>query len=191
MRMTTIQVYSKKCSSEGESCPKATKVGGNAKLSPPWYGYYRQVYSLFSGDKELKISDLEEVSETEYSFTIESANKDKLDAIEKLIGRSKAIGNITVTIEYKTEEPVDGDWGKIIETAFEGNPLFKEVIVEKDPILHVAFYYAIFAREIVSFWNDNLADYSGNEHYIPAELAHQLITAKTAVNFCTEKEETK
>ena len=184
MRMTTIQVYSKKC---GDECRKAvTTVGGDAKLSPPWYTYYRQVLNLFDKDPDLKISDLDQNSDTEYTFSIESQNGEKLQAIEKLIGKTKVIGNITVTIDYRYADAQEETWAKTIETAFEGNPYFKEVIAERDPILQVAFYYAVFSRDVISFWNDNLADYSGNQHYIPADLAKEVVTAKTNVNFCTE-----
>ena len=186
MRMTTIQVYSKDFCNKEKECSKS-KFENRAKMSPPWYEYYRKVLNLFQGDKDIKISDLDKVSDSEYNFSIESQNGDKIQAIEKLIGRSTVIGNVTVTIDYKCAEVENESWAKTLETAFTGNPLFKEVIAERDPILQVTFYYAVFARDIVSFWNDNLADYSGNMHYIAADLADEVVSAKTGVNFCTEK----
>lgn len=180
MRFSTIKA--KKSSEPEYKTPKAEK------LSPPWYGYQRMVSSLFDKDAEVTVSDLEELEDGNYAFTIESTNKDKLEAIEKLVGREKILGNIKVTINYKSGEHEEDDWAEVMETAFEGNPLFKEMVVERDPTMHVAFYYAVFSRDIVSFWNDNLCDYAGNEHYIAAELAKEVIGAKGAINFCTEKE---
>lgn len=178
MKMTTV-VYSKNYATE-------SKAKEGAKLSPPWYQYQRQVLNLFQGDPELKISDLEEVNDGEYTFSIESQNGAKLQAIEKLIGRTKMIGNVKVVIDYKYADGSNESWAEVVEAAFQGNPLFKEVIVERDPIMQVEFSYAIFARDIISFWNDNLGDYSGNEHYIVADLAKEVVSAKTNINFCTE-----
>ena len=158
----------------------------NVNVSAPWIGYYRKVYNLFCEDKELTISDLEDTADG-YKFSIESANGDKLQAIEKLIGAVHMVGSVKVTIEYKYANTTATDWEKVYVDAFKGNPNFKEIVSHTDPIMQTKFVYAVFARKVISFYNDNLGDYAGNEHYIPADIVKEIAATDALIHVCTEK----
>lgn len=157
-------------------------------IEAPWYTYYKKIYNLFSGDSELTIDDeLGEFEDGNYEFMISSKNGDKLNAIEKVLGYGRDFGGVKVIIKYGYENKPEDNWAEIYKTAFDGNPLFQEVVEYEMPLLGTNTY-AIFKKNIISFYDDNLSDYHGNSHFIVADLVKDVI-ASPEVFICTSNED--
>lgn len=153
-------------------------------LSAPWHIFHSQVKALFAQDCEVSVD--EEIGEIDggfgYTFGIYSDNKDKLQAIKKLIGSKVVFGDVPVIIDYgENEEDVVGVW----ERAFGGNPLFCRTVKNDMPYFG-NFNYALFKRDIISFYGDDLSDVKGNVHYIVSDLVKEVVANQKGMFVCTE-----
>ena len=156
-------------------------------IEAPWYNYFKKVYNLFKEDSELVIdNELVENKDGSFEFTISSKNGDKLWAIERLLGYGCVFGNTRVIIKYGYENKQEEDWANVYRTAFAGNPLFQEVAEYSMPIVGTNTY-AIFKKNIISFYDDNLSDYHGNSHYIVADVVRDVI-AEPHMYICTSND---
>jgi len=167
----------------------------NLKLSAPWVTYFKMVCNLLSGDPEIRMpKTITEGEDGKCSFWIESTNATKIIALSKILKNEIQMGNITITISFRC---INDDFGVDLQgdvtgadytNAFTGNPLFSKVVTEIFPG-DAKVYYAVFKREIISFFNDDMTDYHANAHFIVADLVKQVINESTTVNVCTEYEE--
>ena len=152
------------------------------KLDAPWVEFRKEVWNAFKDDAEVTVDDeLVELENGNYKFAIKSENREKLAAIRKLVGSMVVFGNVNLIIEYDNgdAEVTAETW----KTAFAGNPIFKDVISTEPPAF--AATYAVFAKQIVTFYDDNLADYKGNKHIIAADLVRDIVANPNAY-ICTE-----
>lgn len=179
---------------EEDSTPKTEekKVNSskNASLAAPWVIYYKKVAELLYGDEEVEVSELDENNDKpEKSFTIATDNFAKLTALKKILKNDIKFGNITLHINFM--DASDGtvtveDW----ETAFKGNEYF-EGISGSDP-KHPApegFKYALFSRDIIDFYNDDLTDCYGYDHVLPANIAKEITNENSTIYPSTIMEE--
>jgi len=156
-------------------------------IEAPWHNYHKKVYNLFNGDPEVTVDNiLTKNDDGTFEFTISSKNGDKLNAIENLLGYGKVFGNVRVLIKYGYENVEGKDWANIYKTAFTGNPLFSGVVECGMPLMGTNTY-AIFKKDIVTFYDDNLSDYHGNSHYIVADLVKDVV-ADPGIFICTSNE---
>lgn len=170
-------------------------MAANLKLSAPWVTYFKMVYNLLSVDPEIKMpKTITEGEGGKCSFWIESPNATKIIALSKVLKNEIQMGNITITISFRC---INDDFcvdlqndvtGADYTDAFSGNPLFSKVVSEIFPG-GAKVYYAVFKREIISFFNDDMTDYHANAHFIVADLVKQVSNESTTVNVCTEYEE--
>lgn len=144
-------------------------------LEAPWNSYHKKIFNLFDGDSEVSVdSEMKKTEDGNFEFTISSKNGDKLYAIERILGSGQSFSGAKVRIKYGYENSQEEDWASIWERAFSGNPHFREVIRYDVPILGKGAF-AVFNRDIISFYNDNLADYHGNTHYIVADMVNDIV----------------
>lgn len=156
-------------------------------IEAPWYNYYKKIYNLFSVDIEVTVDeDLTENEDGNFEFTISSKNAVKLEAIEAILGYGRVFGNVKVLIKYGYENMKEENYSETYKKAFSGNPLFKEVIDIEMPF-HGKSSYVVFKKDIITFYDDNLSDYRGNNHYIVADLVKDVV-ANTKLFICTEDE---
>lgn len=156
-------------------------------IEAPWYNYYKKIYNLFSVDEEITIDkELKKSEDGSFEFTIASKNGDKLNAIEKLLGYGRVFGKVRVFIKYAYENQKEENMSEVYRNAFTGNPLFKEVVDVTMPFFGTSTY-AVFKKDVVSFYDDNLSDYHGNSHYIVADLVKDVVTNPN-VYVCTDSE---
>lgn len=161
----------------------------NMELSAPWHEYHNKLMALFAEDNEVSVSpDLKEIAKGVYEITISSANSDKLYAIEKLIGNGRVFGNNFVTIKYLCENQINLDVEEYWERAFGTNPLFVKMVKVKTPIADSPVSYAVFTRDIISFFDDDVSDYCGNYHGIVADVVKDVVNTAYVLP-CTESEE--
>jgi len=158
------------------------KVG----LSTPWVTYARKVNALFEKDPEILV-DYENEGPT---LTIYVENAAKADALEQLLPASKEFGNVTLNIKVV---PANSQTKiSLFRNAFAGNPIVNKVetTVEMAPGAPQV-NYVIFAREVVSFFNDDLGDYFGAESTLYEDLARDVFDlGEDGIFFCTDLEKT-
>lgn len=154
-------------------------------LSAPWYVFHTQVFKLFEQDAEVIVDEELEETETGFIFGIYSKNIKKIQAIKKLIGSKVVFGDVAVDIDYGENE--NEDVAEVWKDAFSGNPLFCG-IVSADIPFDGSCDYAIFKRDIIDFYDDNISDVNGNSHYIVADLVKEVVSNKD-IFICTEGKE--
>ena len=157
----------------------------NVGLSSPWEIYRKRVYNIFSKDPEVEVQAISgEVVDGVFSFTISSVNSSKLAAIKKILKNDIPMGNITVHIDF--EDLSDGaPTVEDFEIAFDGNSLFDEIYTAEIPG-GAEIYYAIFNREIISYFSDDLTDYCGRAHEIAADIIRDITIESPEVSICTK-----
>ena len=144
-------------------------------LEAPWESYRKKVFNLFNVDPEINVdSELTELEDGNFEFMISSKNGDKLYAIERILGSGQSFAGVKVRIKYGYENAREEDWASIWERAFSGNPHFKEIVRYDVPVLGKGAF-AVFNRDIISFYDDNLADYQCNSHYIVADMVNDIV----------------
>lgn len=152
-------------------------------LQSPWVIYFKKVAELLSSDEEIEVSNLDEGSDDGvYSFTIASNNATKLNALQKILKNDIGFGNITLHIDFEyvsdSDEITAQDW----EDAFEGNEHFFSIVTRK--MTDVDWTYAVFQRDIITIYADDLTDYKTNEHFIAADIVKE-ISKSSRINVCT------
>lgn len=157
-------------------------------VEAPWYTFQKKVRALFNGDPDITVNDLvvDEGGEADYVLNIEVRKHKKFVALDRVISTYKEFGNIIVKIElYDVENNGLNSGVEIYETIFEGNPIMESVKnrVFPDGIPHG---YVCFAPEVVQFFDDNLADYSGNWTGLAEDIAREIFeNDSTGMQFCT------
>lgn len=162
---------------------KSTAVESiNVSLQSPWVIQGKKIINLFSKDPSITITDNYENGK--YTLFFQSDDKAKLDALSRVLDNYVQMGNISFVLEF---DGIDGeennaaasveDWKK----AFQGNPYFINLL-ESGPLNYT---FAIFKREIISIYTDNLMDYCYNNHYIVANLIDSVMNHNTCVVPCT------
>ena len=152
----------------------------NVNLQSPWETIRGKVYNFFAKDPDINVQDrCTDVGEGKYSFYIESQDSERLANLEKIMKKSYDLGNITLEIEFKYANGVpdllvDPDDVNTWKKAFGCNPYFVEVVTERDPAGR-DWNYAVFSRDVISFFNDDLSDYCANAHFIPAEIVREFV----------------
>ena len=151
----------------------------NLKLSPPWFTYCNELKAVFSEDPEVTVENLDEEN-----FNIKvtvSNNYQKFEALKKILKTQVYIGNITVNVDIVYDGSKDSSEVSIqdFKAAFAGNPKFVDAVTKdiKDPTgsIVATFPYAIFSKEIVQFYNDDMSDYCANFNGILADVVKDVI----------------
>lgn len=153
-------------------------------LEAPWETYRKELYNLFKFDPEVSVEQISFVSGAIYEVVITSTNYNKLMALKKILYNEIVFGNVTLKIAFDYKAPTDEDNSQAWRDAFEGNPLFDkiETVVAPDGS---NVNYAIFGRDIISFFNDDLSDYHSNKHMIVADIVKD-VTSDKSVYPCTK-----
>lgn len=161
-----------------------------AKLSPPWYSYQRQVLALFGGDPEVRVRDLHQVDQCNYTLFILVRNEVKARAIRALLPRTVEISNAHVTTrifipgeQCEVEPSKQVCEAQLLEDAFTGNPLFDRIDVHGYG--NIKWSYCIFKKEVLQFWNDDLSNFYGLHSTLAETIARDILTKEITVQFCT------
>ena len=154
----------------------------NVKLSPPWDEYARKLTALFAQDEEIHIK----YKENENKLSIFVDNADKYEALTKLIPSEKDFGghilNIEIVPANVSDEQKDNRY--YLKKLFRGNDAVSEI---KDAeIGAAAVTYIEFEKEVVQFWNDNLADLHGVKSTLMEDIARDIMPETTNVFYGTD-----
>ena len=159
-------------------------------LSPPWWSYQRKVKALFGSDPEVRVRDLFQEDEGNYTLFIIIRSEKKAQAIRALLPRCVEFGGTTVTSrifipvdECEVRVGLTGSDVQLVREAFTGNPVFDR-IEETEYKGFSAFTYCIFKKEVIQFWNDDLSNFYGLHTTLAENLADDILR-NVNVQFCT------
>jgi hypothetical protein len=155
--------------------PAATEEK-KAGLSAPWWTTYKKIKAIFEKDPEIEVSDLVEGENGQNFVTLTSANKAKLEAIASLVKDEFKYGNVTLTVQYYYSGSEEVDLSTF-DTAFKGNPIYV-----RSYDAGMGFFYAIFAKEIIQFYNDDLTDAYGNYNAVAADVVSDILVDGISIN---------
>lgn len=168
------------------------KKDTNLKMQSPWVTYYNKVNALFGKDPDIKV-ELKDDHDSSIKEIILYVNDEvKANAINLLLKNDINMGNLTLKV-YAVCPNTDNDAKSAlntIETAFKNNPIFKNTINVDTVIGNVS--YAVFAKEVVQFFNDDLTDAWGNYNGLPEDIAREILDVDkpllSRINICTDGE---
>ena len=154
-----------------------TKTG----LSAPWEIYYSEIEALFGQDDEIHIERY--FTDLDKTIVLMVDNQDKANALERILPKEKAFGNVTVQIEIKPANFDEYDIVKIYQKAFKGNPVLEDVFTADVPGSESTFF--VFKNKVVRFYADNIRDYQGKKSTLYETIAEDVFEDKEGVFFCT------
>ena len=149
------------------------------KLSPPWCTFVSELKALFGEDKDIRI----QFDEDEYEVKLFVDDPAKADALMQLITPQRVYGNVVLKVTVVPANSAEESDADLIETAFKGNPVLKEMMRLQTPFGE--YDYAVFRKDVVQFYNDNLCDPHGNESTLYEEIARDVF-GESGVFFCTD-----
>lgn len=150
------------------------------KLSAPWYFFYKELKALFDEDPEIKAI----FNEEEMEIKLFVSNGRKADALQQLLPEEKTFGNVTLRIAVVPANDGMTSATQLFEDAFMGNPVLSDLVHLDTPL--GSFDYAVFRKEVVQFFNDDLSDINGNCSTLYQDIAKDVFDTGIGVYFCTD-----
>lgn len=135
----------------------------------PWQTYYNEIRALFGEDPQVTTS----FDEAERVIELRVQDEGKADALAMILPFERDFGGVTVRTRIipANAEPIGPE---VVEAAFFGNPVFKELVVVDGPGVP-SLSYAMFRKSVVQFWNDNLGDPHGNLTTLYQDIAEDVL----------------
>lgn len=167
---------------DGMENNKAEEPKSTMRLSPPWVTYVNKLKVMFGRDPEIEIQFDDDTPEVKLFV----ANQRKYEALQHLLPDRMAFGNVNMIITLvPANQQMTGE--QIICAAFEGNPVFSQVVtvsgVYENPIT-----YAMFEKEAVQYWNDNMGDPHGVTTTLYQDIAESIFKRVDGVMYSTESD---
>lgn len=176
-------IFNKKENSNYEEEPTMKE---KVNLQAPWTEYHKKVFNLFAGDAEVNVYDVVDTEDGVKSFDIGVTNLTKLEALDKILKKEVVFGNVTLKINLIHDEIENKTIKDYFREAFNGNAYFKKISTVGMPGKEDAIPFAVFSRDVISYFIDDLTDYCGNAHTLPAEIAKEITNWETSnVRICT------
>ena len=151
------------------------------KLSAPWVKLYKEIETLFRHDEDIALS----FDENEKVITLRVDNAVKADALEKIMPKEKIFGNVTVKINVVPSNKEE-TYAELFSRAFEGNSALTGVYCMDTPMGKMG--YAVFRREVVQFFDDNISSPYGITSTLYQEIAKDIFE-DPGLSFCTDNYE--
>jgi len=155
------------------------------KLSPPWQTYMHELEAMFGEDPDISIR----FDENGMIIKLFVNNQAKCDALDKILRKEQAFGNVKLKIEVVPPNADDIDILDTFNAAFLGNPALKYTVPIECPL--GIFRYAVFQNKVVQFFNDQLDDLNGNKSMLFQEIARDIFADGLDVNYCTDTKDDK
>lgn len=150
------------------------------KLSPPWVTYKNYLDAMFGQDPDVEILFNDE--EPEVKLVV--SNGSKAVALRQILPETKTFGNVTLTINIETTKQDVSDLN-LLKAAFNNNPVLCRT--EGYDTVFGPVDFAIFKKEVVQFYNDEMYDMNGLKSTLYENIARELFPDMT-VHFCTDPE---
>ena len=147
-----------------------THDAAKPKLSPPWITYYREVEALFKNDPKVKVSFDE--GAMELKLYVEGSIK--AVALGQLMNQRVTFGNVELKILVVPANLQSSDDDlELMKIAFDGNDALK--YIKTVETLFGPRHYAVFKKDVVQFYNDNMEDLHGVTSKLYADVALDVL----------------
>jgi len=151
------------------------------KLSAPWIGYARELMILFGQDPEITVSyDPDNIAVTLYVN-----NPVKADAMSKIIPTERDFGGNILKIAVVPAN-TDEDITDIYRKAFNGNPIFKDIISTVFAPGVPGNTYIMFDKEPAQFYNDQFNNPDGIKTALYEDIARDALISYPGIFFNSE-----
>lgn len=157
-------------------------------LESPWETWCKELKALFSLDTDIGVSDIYESEngmDTDYGVAIMVKNHEKFLALDRLMPRVKAFGNVTLGIDLYDEENNEVNVSELFRTLFDGNGILDSIKTRTDQT-GTDWNYVLFKPKVVQFFDDDLTDYNGLWSGLAEDIARDVFSENgRGVCFCT------
>ena len=152
------------------------------RLSPPWYTFFNFIKHTIGKDKQVKVLEMKEVSEVDFLIQIDVNDKYKALALATILEPYKEFVNVKVNVEVlhlgETVNPSEkkqnvGTLVDFYEKAFETNEYFSQI--EFGDLFGSMVLFPVFKKEVIQFFNDNLADLYNNLNGVAADVFTEIL----------------
>ena len=151
------------------------------QILSPWQSYHNKVKALFENDPDIEVV----FDDAKPEIKLYVSDKDKADALTKLLPDKKEFGNLTMNITVVPANTALESKALLFQKAFQNNPAFSFVKKTEGAF---AFTYVVFKNKVVQYYEDNMGDIYGNRSTLYQELAKEIFGDQNGVFFCTDKE---
>lgn len=157
---------------------------GNVSLVSPWVDFFYKVSALFHEDPDVAVI----FNNEKYELVLLVKGADKAEAIQKLIGTERKLGDRIVKITVNTAKYADLTKADYIRKAFAGNPALVDVVV-LDPKLPTigGWTYSVFKAEVVQYRNDDISDLNLRRSCLYQDIAAEVFGEDPGFYYCTER----
>lgn len=141
----------------------------------PWHIYLKKLEMLFLEDEEVDVGN--------YTVTDGIVRVDILcHTIEKFVALKEVLKNFIlvgsseisrkrIILNFIYDGTSSESYDETFRKAFEGNPYFKEIVKNSE---HEELTYAVFRKEVISFFSENIGDYAGNTHELVEDVVSEV-----------------
>jgi hypothetical protein len=150
------------------------------KMAPPWIQFVSELNALFGQDPAIEVVYDDDNKQVKLLVDGQA----KADALTQLLPTEKEFGNVTLNIAVIPANKLKST-PDLYKAAFEGNPAYVGTFVAEG-IFNNPIGYVIFKKEVVQFFNDNLADAHGNMNTLYQNVADDVFTDHQGIFFCTD-----
>lgn len=151
------------------------------EMSPPWNRLVSEMKALFGEDKDINI----QYDADNLEIKLYVRDPAKADALTQLLPEQQVFGNVAVKVTVIPANQFSETKADLMEVAFKNNPVLKKVLRLHTPFGE--YDYVVFRKEVVQFYNDNLADPHGNESTLYEDIARDVFV-DSGIFFCTDSE---
>ena len=150
------------------------------KLSPPWNTFVSELKILFGEDPDINV----QYYDGDYEVKLFVEGYAKANALTKLLPATRVFGNVVFNITIVPSNKATSAKASLIEEAFKGNPVLSEVMRVQTPFGE--YDYAMFRKQVVQFYNDDLSDPHGYKSTLYQDIAKDVFGTSTDIFFCTD-----
>ena len=140
--------------------------------------FKNKVEAIFGDDPEITVS----YDEEDVFLRLLVANQSKAEALSKILGTSRQLGNVELKISVipanESESKVE-----LFRRAFAGNPAVSEVT--SVDVAGFSADYVIFEPEVVQYRSDDLSSIYGIDTTVYEKIADDIFEDHNGVFFCT------
>ena len=151
------------------------------RLSPPWNTYFNFIKESIGSDPWVRVSDMTEVSKTQYIIAIQTRRKEKARALATILALRQSFGRVIVDIEVlhngsgvsPYEPPLTAsDLIKVFNQALGTNTYFKNA--ETGGFVDISVF-PIFKKEVIQFFNDDISDFYNNFNGVASKVFAEVL----------------
>lgn len=142
------------------------------KISPPWFSFYRKIDAMFSPDPEITV----EYDDKTKHLKLLVDNKEKAEALSKLLPTQRDFGGVTVRIGvYPYNHAVAATDPYLLDAAFKGNPVLSYIYRnEPTALIPTQYTFVVFKKDVVQYFDDDFSSPHGTHSTLYQEIAKEI-----------------